>query len=89
MGMLGDLWARAGLAAIESRTLTVSRSYASFEDFRSVWTANPGLYAVIDKMTAAVAEQFQSGGRSRLSTDAVDAVNCRATANAIKGRVPV
>ena len=86
--MLGDLWARAGLTAIESRMITVSRSYASFEDFWTVWTRNPGLRAVIHKMTAVDAEQFKSGVRSRLPADAVGAVTCRGTANAIKGRVP-
>lgn len=89
MDILGDLWARAGLTEIESRTITVSRNYASFEDFWNIWTANPGLHAVIDKMTIAAAEQFKSGVRSRLPANAVGAVTCQATANAIKGRVPV
>jgi hypothetical protein len=66
--------------------ITVSRSYASFEDFWTVWIANPGLRAVIDKMTAADAEQFKSGVRSRLPANAVGAVTCQATANAIKGQ---
>jgi SAM-dependent methyltransferase len=88
MDMLGELWAGAGLTAIESRTITVSHSYASFEDFWTVWTRNPGLRAVIHKMTAVDAEQFKSGVRSRLPADAVGAVTCRGTANAIKGRVP-
>jgi hypothetical protein len=49
MDRLGDIWARAGLTLIESRTITVNRNYASFEDFWTVWTANPGLRTVIDK----------------------------------------
>jgi ubiquinone/menaquinone biosynthesis C-methylase UbiE len=89
MDLLGDLWARAGLTAIESRTITVSRSYANFEDFWTVWAANPTLRPVIDKMTDADAEQLKSGVRSRLSADAVGAITCEATANAIKGRVLV
>jgi hypothetical protein len=40
-------------------------------------------------MTAANAERFKSGVRSRLPADAIGAIACQATANAIKGRVPV
>ena len=89
MDRLGDLWARAGLTAIESRTIAVSRNFASFEDFWAFWTASPTLRTVIDKMTLADVERFKSGVRSRLPADAIGAITCHATANAIKGRVPV
>lgn len=90
MDVLHDLWARAGLTAIESRTITVSRSFASFEEF---WTITPAgsatMRAAIDKMAPADVERLKSRVRARLPADADGRITYQGIANAIKGRVPV
>jgi SAM-dependent methyltransferase len=84
MDELHDLWAGAGLTAIEGRTITVSRSFASFEEFWTI-TGAPSIRATIDKMAPADVEQLKSRVRARRPADAT----YQGTANAIKGRVPV
>ena len=88
MDALRELWRGAGLAAIDSRTITASRSFASFEEFWTLTTAMSSMRAAIARMTPADASAFRSRVQARLPTDAAGRITYQARANAIQGRVP-
>jgi SAM-dependent methyltransferase len=90
MDVLHDLWAGAGLTAIESRTITVSRSFASFEEFWAIMAAGAEpMRAAIGEMAPANVEQLKTRVRARLPADADGQITLQCIANAIKGRVSV
>ncbi len=82
-----DLWLSAGLDAVETKEITVQRTYADFEDF---WTTSLG--AGVGQQVAAMPNEdvksLKARVRVRLPTDAVGRISYGARANAVKGRVP-
>jgi SAM-dependent methyltransferase len=88
MEALRELWTGAGLDAVETREITVQRTFADFEDF---WSTGL-LAATIRPMVAAMApgdvEAMKQGVRARLAPDAAGPITYSARANAIKGRAP-
>ena len=90
MDALRDLWATAGLDAIETREITVQRTFADFDDF---WTANllnPRIRLAVAAMRSGDLERVRVGTLDRLPLDAATGVvTYTATANAIKARMPV
>jgi ubiquinone/menaquinone biosynthesis C-methylase UbiE len=87
MKALHDLWTGAGLEAVETKEITVSRTFPDFEDF---WMTTRSASPVLDAAVASVpdAERLRSPVRRRLSVDANGHVTYSARANAVKGRVP-
>jgi SAM-dependent methyltransferase len=83
-----DLWTGAGLDAVETREITVQRTFADFEDY---WTTIRGGASVRPKLATMASEdlsQLQARMRARLPADAAGRITYRAWANAVKGRVP-
>jgi ubiquinone/menaquinone biosynthesis C-methylase UbiE len=88
MNALRDLWTEAGLDAIETREITVQRTFADFDDF---WTANllsPRVRPAVVAMPSGELERLRARVLEHLALDATGAVTYTATANAIKGRRP-
>jgi ubiquinone/menaquinone biosynthesis C-methylase UbiE len=86
MENLRALWAGAGAADIETRVITVHRTFASFDEFWSIaMTSSVG--TTIGKMPATDAAGLKSRVRERLPADAAGRITHAAFANAIKGRV--
>jgi SAM-dependent methyltransferase len=88
MEAMRDLWTGAGLAAVETREITVQRTFADFDDY---WTAILGGSSVGPSLAAMASEDFallEARMRARLPADATGRITCRARANAVKGRVP-
>ncbi len=88
MEAMVDLWAGAGLEALETREITVQRAFADFNDY---WTTvlggpsvGPGLAAMSPQDRALLITRL----RARLPADATGRITCTARANAIKGWVP-
>ena len=84
---LRDLWTGAGLDAVETREISVRRTYADFDDY---WTTifggasvGPGLAAMAPEGLALL----QARMRARLPSDAAGRITYTARANAVKGRV--
>jgi SAM-dependent methyltransferase len=88
MDVLRDLWRGAGLEAIDSRIITVSRSFPSFDEFWNITTAMSQTRAAIARMTPADADGFRSRVQARLPADAAGRITYQARANAVRGRVP-
>jgi len=86
--MMRRLWSAAGLVDIDTRTITVQRTYADFDDY---WTTILGGPSVGGRLAALSPEQrglFEERLRARLPPDAAGRITCSARANAISGRVP-
>ena len=86
MEALQGLWTDAGLEAVETREITVHRTFADFDDF---WTTNlksPALGPVVAAMTSADRETLENRVRATLAADADGRITCAARAHAVKGR---
>lgn len=90
MDVLRDLWTTAGLKSIETREITVQRTFTDFDDF---WTANllnPRVSMAVAGMASGDLERLRARALERLPLDAATGVvTCTATANAIKARMPI
>ena len=85
---LRALWQAAGLEAVETREITVQRTFADFDDF---WTINlmaPSVGPTVAAMAPDDAALLKTRVRARLPADAAGRITCGARANAVKGCVP-
>jgi SAM-dependent methyltransferase len=88
MEALHGLWTDAGLEGIETREITVQRSFDSFED---IWEANTttGVPRVtLDQMDANSISAAKERARANLPADRQGRITYGARANAVKGYVP-
>jgi len=85
---LRDLWADAGLEAIETRQIEVQRTFVDFDDFWTTTLLIPTLGPTFAKMPPKDAELLKTRVRARMSADAAGCITCEARANAVKGRMP-
>jgi hypothetical protein len=89
LDVLRNLWTTAGIEAAELRTITVQRTFVSFEEFWTTTTLAASLQPTLATMTPGATERLRLQVRLRLSTDAARHVVYPARANAITGRVPL
>ena len=85
---LRDLWTGAGLQAVETRAITVQRTFANFDDYWTTILGAPNAGATLAKMTPADLALLQARMRELLPTDAAGRITYPARANAVKGQVP-
>jgi ubiquinone/menaquinone biosynthesis C-methylase UbiE len=88
MQALRDLWMDAGLEAVETREITVRRTFADFDD---LWMTNlkaPSLGPTVAAMQFADVETLKRRLGARLPADSEGRITHGARAHAIKGRVP-
>lgn len=85
---LRDLWIHAGLEAVETREISVQRSFADFDEFWAISLLHSNSGRLIAAMPTEDAEQLKARVRAQLPPDAAGRVTCGARANAISGRVP-
>jgi SAM-dependent methyltransferase len=83
-----EFWTRAGLQAIETREITVQRTFADFEDYWTTVRGGPSVGRGLATMTAENLTLLKARMRARLPADAGGRITCSARANAVKGRVP-
>ncbi|MFP5289055.1 MAG: class I SAM-dependent methyltransferase [Thermoanaerobaculia bacterium] len=83
-----DVWMSAELEAVETREITVQRTFADFEDY---WMTILGGSSVRPKLATMASEdlaRLQARMRALLPADAAGRITYPARANAIKGSVP-
>jgi SAM-dependent methyltransferase len=85
---LRALWSGAGLEAIETREITVQRSFADFDEYWAITSVASSVRPVVATMTPGEIEQLKAGLRTRVDQDEAGRITYGARANAIKGRVP-
>jgi len=88
MDALRGLWLDVGLEAVETRVITVQRTFASFDDFWKTTTTTGGLKLSLAAVEADVVAELQERVRARLPADGQGRITYGARANAIRGRVP-
>ena len=86
--VMHELWTKAGLQAVETRAITVQRTFAGFDDYWATILDAPIAAAILARMTPADLARLAAGLRSRLPADAAGRITCNARAHAVKGRVP-
>jgi SAM-dependent methyltransferase len=85
---LRDLWTGAGLVDVETREITVQRTFADFDDY---WTTILGGASVGPRLAAMTSKDLallKARMRVLLPSDATGRITYGAWANAVKGRVP-
>ena len=86
--VMHELWTKAGLEAVQTRVITVQRTFANFDDYWTTVMGSPSMGATMAKMPPADLAQLQAQLRSSLpAADAAGRITCRARAHAVKGRV--
>lgn len=88
IGAMRDLWTGAGLVAVETREISVQRTFADFNDY---WTTIFGSPSVGSKLAAMASEDLavlKVRMPARLPADTTGRITYSSRANAIKGRVP-
>lgn len=86
--VLRGLWTDAGLEAVETREITVQRSFADFDDFWATSTAMGSIRPTLGTLQPGDLEQLKAQVSARLPADAEGRITYGARANAIRGRVP-
>jgi ubiquinone/menaquinone biosynthesis C-methylase UbiE len=85
---LRELWTGAGLDAVETREITVSRTFADFGDFWATTLLSANIGPIIAALAPGDAERLKVGVQARLPADDAGRITCAGRANAVKGQVP-
>jgi len=86
---LQALWTGTGLGAVETREMSVERTFTDFDDYWRIIRGGPSVSAKLAAMTPEELGLLKARMRSRLPADATGRITYSARANAIKGRVPI
>jgi SAM-dependent methyltransferase len=81
-----DLWTGAGLDAVETREITVQRTFADFDDLWTTSQTGASVGPTIAAMASGDVELLKARMRARLPADATGRITYSARANAVKGR---
>lgn len=80
-------WAGAGLQGVETRSITVQRSFASFDDYWATNLLASTIGPLVADMTKTEAASLRDRVRARVPSDAAGRIAHEARANAVKGWV--
>ena len=82
------LWTGAGLDAVETRAITVQRTFTDFDDYWATIFLGPSVGPRLRAMAPEALVHLKAVMRARLPADANGRITYEARANAVKGRVP-
>jgi len=88
MDVLRGLWTDAGLTAVETREITVQRTFANLDDFWAHSTITGSIRPTIAGLSPGDLEQLKTRVSARLPADTGGRITYSSRANAIRGRVP-
>jgi len=83
--VMQDLWRGAGLDMVETRVMTVRRSFADFDDYWTTVIGGPSVRATLASITTEQIADLNTRLRARLPADPAGRISYTATANAVKG----
>jgi SAM-dependent methyltransferase len=83
-----DLWTGAGLVRVETREITVERTFIDFDDYWTTICGGPSVGPQLAAMASLDLARLCARMRARLPADATGRITYSARANAVKGRVP-
>ncbi len=81
------LWRGAGLTEVETRVITVERSFDGFDDLWDTLLASPSVKLSLEKMSPAEGAELQDRARRAFPAASDGRITYPAWANAVKGRV--
>ena len=81
------LWTDAGMTNVETREITVQRTFDGLDDFLSLGLTTPSIGPIVRAMRPSDVDTLKARIRDRLPTDANGRITYSARANAVKGRV--
>ena len=84
-----DLWTDAGLHAVETRAITVQRTFADFDDYWTTILMGPNVGPKAAAMASEDSALLKARVREHLPADEMGCITYSARANAVKGRVPI
>jgi len=82
------LWRGAGLVQIETREISVQRTFADFDSFWEIARSGPRILPKVAGLSRDKVELLKERLRARLVPDAAGRITYRALANAVKGHAP-
>lgn len=88
-GTLQELWTGAGLDAVETREITVQRTFADFDTYWTTVLGGPSVGRLLAAMPSGDLALLKTRMRALLPEDNTGRITCSARANAVKGRVPI
>ena len=83
-----DLWIGAGLESVETREITVRRTFADFDDYWATVRGGPSVGPQLAAMAPEELALLKARVRARLPPDTAGRITYGARANGVKGRVP-
>jgi SAM-dependent methyltransferase len=83
-----DLWAVAGLESVETREITVRRTFNDFDDYWATVLGGPSVGPRLAAMSLDDLARLCARMRERLPEDDAGRITYSARANAVKGRAP-
>ena len=86
---LQQLWTDAGLAAVETRAITVQRTFENFDDYWTTVFLGPSVGPGLRAMAPEVLAHLKAVMHAHLLADANGQITYAARANAVKGRVRI
>jgi SAM-dependent methyltransferase len=87
LDVMSELWTGAGLHAVETRVITVQRSFVDFDDYWATIQGGPAVRSILAQMKSATAAELKARLRARLPVDGAGHITYGARAHAVKGRV--
>jgi SAM-dependent methyltransferase len=85
---LRDLWTGASLDAVETREITVQRTFVDFDDYWTTILGGPSVGRGLATMLPDDLAILKTRMRARLPADAAGRITYPARSNAVNGRVP-
>jgi SAM-dependent methyltransferase len=83
-----ELWTGAGLDEVETREITVQRTFNDFDDYWETVLGGPSVGPGLAAMASDDLALLHARMRAHLPADAAGRITYSARANAVKGRVP-
>ncbi len=84
--MMRDLWTGAGLTGVDTRAITVRRTFASFDDYWNTILGGASVGAKLAAMGPRESAELKHRLRAQLPADADGRMTYTSRANAVKGR---
>jgi len=81
------LWMSSGMTDVETRQISVQRTFEDFDEFASISLNTPSIGPIVRAMPPGEVDKLKKRLRDRLPVDANGRITYSACANAVKGRV--
>jgi len=86
--ILKALWTSAGLEDVDTRPITIERTFDDFDEYWATVFGGPSVGGQLRAMTPDTLARLKTRMRAGLVADPAGRITCGARANAVRGRVP-